>query len=244
LGPFGKGFRLVNMAVDKGHLITICGIDGSGKTVQSELLCLRAREAGWKVETIGFPRYGEGFFAEVVARYLRGEFGQDPNQVSPYLAALPFACDRWQAAPKLRGWLEAGALVVCNRYVAANLAHQGAKIESPTERREFLRWVEELEYEVLGLPRADVNVWLDMPAEIASKLISGKSERSYLRRARDIHESNLPYLKATREVYRELAERGADWLTVECASGGRALPPKEIAERVWSALTRALDVVR
>jgi len=224
----------------KGHLIAICGIDGSGKTVQCELLCRRARQAGWRVETMGFPRYGEGFFADLVARYLRGEFGQDPAQVNPYLAALPFACDRWEAAPTLRAWLATGALVVCNRFVAANLAHQGAKIAAPAERGEFLRWVEELEYGVFALPRPAVNVWLDMPVEIACTLISKKGERKYLRQTRDIHESSLSHLKATHEVYRELAERGDDWVTIECSREGQPLPPEEIAERVWSAVSQAL----
>ncbi len=226
---------------ERGRLIAICGIDGSGKTVQTELLCRRARQAGVTVQTMEFPRYQGGFFGELIARYLRGEFAKDPAAVNPYLVALPFACDRWQAAPILHGWLAEGALVVCNRYVPANLAHQGAKIESPAERSEFLKWVDELEYEVFGLPRADLHVWLDMAVQIASDLVSKKHPRKYLRQERDIHENSMSHLTATREVYSELAAQGPDWLTVHCAAGGHALPPEQIAQKLWAGVSRLLE---
>lgn len=220
----------------KGCLIAVCGIDGSGKTVQTEMLCRRARQAGWTVHPIEFPRYREGHFGGVIARYLRGDISEDPAEVDPYLAALPFACDRWQAAPELRRWLREGALVVCNRYVPANLAHQGGKIESPSERQEFRRWVEELEYEVFELPRPDLHLWLDMPPELAAELISRKPGREYLGLKRDIHEISPPHLRATWEVYRELAEGSADWLRVQCEGQGRPLPREQIAEEVWRAV--------
>jgi len=225
----------------KGRLIAICGIDGSGKTVQTELLCRRARKAGWRVEAIEFPRYEESFFGGLVARYLRGDFSKDPAGVDPYLAALPFACDRWEAAPTLRRWLEEAALVVCNRYVPANLAHQGGKIHSESERDEFLRWVEKLEYEVFAVPRPDLHVWLDVPPEPAVELISRKRKRGYLKDARDIHESSLAHLLATREVYRRLAAGSRDWLTVQCAVQGRLLAPEQIAEEVWRGVRPVLE---
>jgi len=221
----------------QGCLIAICGIDGSGKTLQSELLRDRAAATGLRVEAIDFPRYDQGFFGKLIARYLRGEISQDPAAVDPYLAALPFACDRWEALPVLREWLEAGAVVISNRYVAANLAHQGSKIESPESRREFLDWVERLEYDVFGLPRPDVHVLLDVSPEVAATLIARKQERKYLKQGKDIHESNLDYLAATGQVYRDLAA-AQNWLTIECAVGGKVRPPEAIAEEVWNGLCR------
>jgi dTMP kinase len=217
-------------------VVAICGIDGSGKSLQCDLVARRARAEGLRVEGIEFPRYGEGFFADVVARYLRGEFAADPAAVSPYLAALPFALDRWQAAPTLRRWLEEGALVLCNRYVAANLAHQGAKIGPGEARRDFLSWLEELEYGILELPRPDLQVWLDMPPEVAVRLIGRKGRRAYLEGARDIHESSPSHLRAAGEVYRELAQGRPGWLTVECAPEGTLLPPERITDVIWSHL--------
>jgi dTMP kinase len=219
-----------------GCLVAVCGIDGSGKTVQTERLAQRARAAGWAVQTTSFPRYQERPFGPLIGRYLRGELGRTADGVDPYLAALPFACDRWQMAPALREWLGKGALLICNRYVSANCAHQGAKIADAAGRREFVRWVEDLEYNVFALPRPDLQVLLQMPPPRAQSLISGKEQRSYLREASDIHESDLAYLEATARAYDELAEGGARWLRVDCAPGGRLLEPEQIAEQVWGAV--------
>jgi dTMP kinase len=219
----------------RGRLIAVCGIDGSGKTLQCELLARRAAAAGWRVESIEFPRYESGFFGQLIARYLRGEFAADPSAVDPYLAALPFACDRWEAKPTLVRWLKAGALVVANRYVSANLAHQGSKLEDPARRREFMRWVEEMEYGVFALPRPDLQVWLDMPPEAAVHLIAKKTTRAYLQQGRDIHENSMRHLRGTYEAYRELAA-SPGWLRIECAAGGRPLEPERIAAAVWDGI--------
>jgi len=215
----------------------MCGIDGSGKTVQTQALAERARCAGLAVQTIEFPRYRDGFFGEVIARYLRGEFADDPSAVNPYLAAMPFACDRWEASPLIRRWLAVGSLVVCNRYVAANLAHQGGKIGSAARREQFFDWLLRLEYEVFGIPRPDLQIWLDMPPRVALKLIALKGQRSYLRGGTDIHERSVSHLEATRAAYLELSRRWADWVVIECASGDEPLPVELIADRVWAAVS-------
>ena len=227
----------------KGLLIVICGIDGSGKTLQTAMLRDRVRRAGRRARTIEFPRYEQGFFGNLVARYLRGEFAKDPAAVDPYLATLPFACDRWEALPVLDGWLKAGAVVISNRYVPANLAHQGGKITSRARRREFLQWVTKLEYGVFGLPRPALHVWLDMPPRVAATLILRKHKRKYLKSRRDIHESSSKHMLATRVVYKELAG-GRGWVRIECAEKGRPLPPEDIAEKVWQAVCRRLPQVR
>lgn len=223
-----------------GRLVTICGIDGSGKTAQAKALTERAREEECVVENVEFPRYGQSFFGELIARYLRGEFGDEPGQVNPYLASLPFACDRWEAAPMLRGWIEEGKLVVANRYVPANLAHQGAKIASDQKRQVFFEWVQKLEYDVFGLPHPDLHVWLDMPPSLAQNLVGRKHERDYLQGSEDIHERDLAYLEATRAVYLSLARNGPAWTRIECAPDGELLPVGVIAEKVWSAVSGIL----
>ena len=221
-----------------GRLVVLCGIDGSGKTVQKEALALRARSEGLKVRTIDFPRYDEGPFGELIARYLRGEFAADPLNVDPYLASLPFACDRWQAAPLIRRWLAEGALVICNRYVAANLAHQGGKTESPRSRKAFVRWVCSVEYEVFQVPRPDLHVLLDMPAEVATQLVKKKGKRDYLRKKQDIHEKHMEHLEATRRMYQWLARNNADWVRIQCARTGAPRPVEAVAEKVWSLVSR------
>jgi len=221
--------------------VAICGIDGSGKTTQTALLARRAGQEGLSARCIAFPRYGQGFFADLIERYLRGEFASKAGGVNPYLASLPYACDRWEASPQLRQWLAEGRLVICNRYVPANLAHQGAKVPAGHARAEFFRWVETLEYDVFGLPKADLNVLLDVEAEQARELIKRRQADAGGRALADIHERDLTYLRATAEVYRELAAgRDAAWAVIQCAEKGALLSPMEIAGKVWDAVARVV----
>jgi len=225
----------------RGRLIALEGIDASGKATQTALLAQRAEAAGLRVRTISFPRYGEGFFAEMVERYLRGEFARRAGDVSPYLAALPYACDRWQAAPMLREWLGGGRAVLCNRYVAANLAHQGSKLASDAERRAFYEWDLRLEHEVLGLPRPALQVLLEVPTDLAAALRRERDAREGRAEGDDIHEADLSYLRATADAYRQVAaETPGPWAVVQCAEGGRMLPPERISDAVWDAARNVL----
>lgn len=231
----------------RGHLIIICGIDASGKATQTELLAAALRADGRTVRTISFPRYGESFFSGLIERYLRGEFAARAGDVDPYLASLPYACERWEAAPQLRGWLAAGHVVLCNRYVTANLAHQGCKVPDEEERRAFYGWVERLEYGVFKLPRPDLHVLLDVPAEVAAALAADRRAARAEEQDEDIHEGDTGYLKAAAACYRELAAADPDaWAVVECVRDvcppgrGRLLPREEIARLVRARASEVL----
>jgi len=227
--------------VSVGKLIALCGIDASGKTTQTELLRQRAQREGFSVRQVSFPRYGEGFFAELIQRYLRGEFARRAADVSPYLAALPYACDRWQAAPLLRQWLDEGHVVLCNRYVPANLAHQGSKLPSAEDRAEFYAWDCRLEYEVLGLPRPDLQVLLEVDTDCAVALRRQRDARQGRAEGDDIHEADVAYLRATAAAYREVAQTTpGPWAVVQCTEDGTMLPPEEIAEAVWAEARQVL----
>lgn len=223
-----------------GWLVAVCGIDGSGKTVQAKNLCERAEAEGCTARSMEFPRYGEGFFAELVERYLRGDFGGEATDVSPYLAALPYAGDRWEAADTLRGWLDEGALVVCNRYVPANVAHQGGKLEDPAERERFRDWVHRLEYDVYGIPRPDLHLWLDMPPAAAAGLARGRGDDERPAGGEDIHERDTVHLERTREVYGWLAKTQDAWVRIECARNGEPDSPRSISERIWKTVEKDL----
>jgi len=224
-----------------GRLVAICGIDGSGKTTQAALLADRARAEGLEVRSISFPRYGEGFFAELIERYLRGEFAARAGQVSPYLAALPYACDRWEAAPLLAAWLREADLVICNRYVPANMAHQGSKLPAGPKRRAFFDWVERLEYDVFRLPRPDLHVLLDVPVSVAMDLARARNVGEGRAEEADIHERDAAYLEATAAAYRELARlEPSRWAVVQCDEEGSLKPPERIASAVWAAVRQVL----
>jgi dTMP kinase len=227
---------------EHGVLVAICGIDGSGKTTQSELLAERVRDTGLRLREVSFPRYGQGFFADLIERYLRGDFAARAADVSPYLASLPYALDRWQASAQLWDWLAAGDFVLCNRYVPANMAHQGSKLTDADTRRAFFQWVERLEYEVLGLPWPDLQVLLSIAPHVAANLMTGRAARTEALETGDIHERDMGHLDATARAYRELAEleAGGAWAVVECCGGDSMRPPEQIADLVWAEVSRMM----
>jgi thymidylate kinase len=132
---------------------------------------------------IGFPNY-EGFFGKLVARFLNGEFGPLPA-VDPHFSALLYAGDRLESKSAIESALASGAVVLADRYVGSNLAHQGARV--PPEKREaFLKWLTRLEYEIYALPPEDLVIYLRLPVAEAHRLVGQKGARDYSFRGKRI----------------------------------------------------------
>ena len=217
-----------------GALLAIEGIDGSGKGTQAGLLCATASARGYRVAPFSFPLYDGNPFSRAVADYLNGEFGA-ADEVHPELAALLYAGDRFHARPRLLAALEQHDLVVCDRYIASNAAHQGAKLTGAARRR-LLDWLEEVEYGEFALPRPDLVVLLDAPVALARELVGRKAARGYTTLEADIHEADAGHSGATREVYLELARRDG-WRVVRTAGDDGAMrEAAEIAADVWSSV--------
>jgi dTMP kinase len=214
-------------------LIALEGIDGSGKGTQADLLIERARSEGLDVETYSFPRYGTNAYAEGIGRYLNGEFG-DVNHVPAEFAALLYAGDRLACRDALAEAAAARDLLICDRYVPSNLAHQGAKLD-PDRRAAFIDWLIAIEYGIHALPRPDLVLLFDVPVDLAMAMVHKKARRSYTDMKADIHEGDRRYLTACRDVFHTLAEREPDrWLIVPCTDGAGAMRPQdEIAEYIW-----------
>src|SRR5215831_6324813 len=153
----------------KGKLLVIEGIDGAGKGTQAARLVETAGAHGLSATAFSFPLYDGNPFSRAIVDYLNGELG-GLEDVHPALAALLYAGDRLHARPRLLAALAEHDLVVCDRYVASNLAHQGAKLEGG-ERERLLAWVDEIEFGEFALPRPDLVVLLDAPATLARELV-------------------------------------------------------------------------
>jgi dTMP kinase len=225
---------IANSMPVRGKFIVLEGIDGSGKRTQIEAL---GREFGRREMAflqVSFPNYG-GFFGKLVARFLNGEFGP-LAAVDPHFSALLYAGDRLESKPVIESALVAGQIVLADRYVASNLAHQGARV--PREKRsEFLGWLKQLEYEVHGLPAEDLVIYLRLPPAEAHRLVGRKGVRDYTKSRRDLQEADLGHLGAASEVYDELAGQ-ANWVTVECidATSGAVRAPAAIHAEIVAAL--------
>jgi len=220
----------------RGKLIVLCGTDGSGKATQAKLLAEKLKKEGFSVKEADFPQYGKSFFAGLVQRYLNGEFGS-ADEVSPYFASLIYAGDRFEAAGQLSKWLDEGSIIISNRYVSDNKAHQGGKIGDKKKRQEFFAWLDELEYKTMKIPKEDLVVFLNVPYEIGQQLVDKKGDREYLNgKKRDIHEADKEHLKAAYNAYLEMAKSEKNWVRIDCTSSGKILPVEEIAAMVWAAV--------
>lgn len=220
-------------------LIAIEGIDGSGKGTQAKLLHQRMLDAGRSSELISFPRYSATHFGQTIGRFLNGEFGQ-LDQVDPLLAATLYAADRFESIGMLTGLLDTRDVVVADRYVASNVAHQGAK-KVGDERTRLQEWILKTEHEVFRLPRAQLVVHLDLPAETAQMLIARKAKRDYTDQAADLQEADRDYLDSVRQAYLELASREPDWTTISLLDGERLKSIEEVGDEIWSVANRRLD---
>lgn len=219
------------MRKDKGAFLVLDGTDGSGKQTQATMLVDRLRTMDVDVRHFTFPQY-ETPIGGAIRALLDGKHG-DFTAVSSRAASLLFAADRLEAAQSLRRLLKEGAVVVCDRYVTANLAHQGSKIPAHLikEREEFVDWILKLEYEHLALPRPTVSLILKVPVEISLTLLKERSRVSGT--PLDTHESSESHLRAAYDMFSLISTKLPDIKTVHCAPEGFLLNRVQIHELVW-----------
>lgn len=215
----------IQAALDEQHivarLIAIEGIDGSGKGTQATRLVAELQARGQAAVLFGFPRYRETFFGARIGEFLNGRFGT-LTEVHPFLAALLFAGDRFESRDRLLQLLAASEVVVLDRYVASNIAHQAAKRQG-AERQVLAEWIRRLEFEVYHLPPADVTILLDLPAQVARTLVSRKHPRDYTSAAADLQEEDLAYQEQVRGMYLALCAADPTWRKVSVVDAAGAV---------------------
>ena len=222
-----------------GILIAIDGVDASGKETQSKMLFDRLTKSGKSVRSVSFPMY-ESESSYFVKEYLAGSYGKNPSDVNAYAASMLFAADRF--ATYRTDWgknYENGDIIIADRYVTSNLIHQAGKISDKSEKKAFIEWEEDFEYNKLSLPRPDITIFLDMPTEYALKLMSGRSNKIDGSSKKDIHESNREYLEKSYKNASDISDM-LSWKRICCVDSGRILSPEEIHSRVFEAVSSLL----
>lgn len=215
----------------KGKLIVIEGLDGSGKSTQIE--CLKNKLNGKNVHRIKLPDYDSESSA-LVKMYLRGDFGKDPGDVNAYAASAFYAVDRFaNYKMKWKSFYDNGDIIISDRYTTSNAYHQATKIEK-SERAEFFKWLEDFEYGLIGVPKPDAVIYLDMPIEISQKMMSERYHGDETKK--DIHESNLDYLYKCRDAALDAAEK-MGWYVVKCSDGDRPRSIESIGDEIYSIIS-------
>jgi len=216
-------------------LFVVEGIDGSGKSTQIKLLNDYFTQKGYRCEYLHFPRTDAPYFGELIARFLRGEFGS-LNEVDPWLVAMLYAGDRRDASELISGWLKKGNMVLLDRYTYSNIAYQCAKLRDPAEQKVLMNWILNLEFSHFGIPRPDLNIFLDVPFSFTEKKLSLSrtgEDRNYLNGTNDIHEGSLLFQRKVREIYLKVSQSDSRLCVVNCSDKhGGMLPPSKIFDLV------------
>ena len=166
----------------KGIFVVLEGSDGSGKTTQARVLCAALRRKGYKVHPTAEPS------RSTVGRLIRRRilYGK---KTRPEVEALLFAADRFlHLESEILPALAVGRIVVCDRYIYASFAYQGAQgVDS--------QWLQEINQFAI---KPDLALYLDVPAKTGMGRI--KRKKSLLEK--------LELQERVREEYFKLAETG------------------------------------
>ncbi len=218
----------------RGKFIVIDGSDGTGKTTQIKLLVKKLTKSGLKVRVEDFPQYGKKS-AGPVEDYLNGSYGS-ATALGAYIPSIFYAVDRFAAAERIRKHLNAGFVVLSNRYVTSNMAHQGSKIKNASARSKYFKWLTDLEYSFFKIPKPDIEIILHLPAKISSKLIKQRGPKFFLGYKKlDIHEADLQHLAVAEKVYLEIA-RKFKFPVISGFVNNKLLSPKEINDKIYAII--------
>jgi len=226
----------------RGKFIVVDGTDGSGKATQVKELVIRLRKEGRKVKTIDFPQYYDNFFGKMVGECLIGKYG-DWTKTDPHIASVIYAADRWESGSRITKWLERGFDVIADRYSSSNQIHQGGKVLNGTKRREFLQWLEEMEFGVFKIPRPDLIIYLDVPLEQVKKLMEKEDKnvkKSHQHGKKDMHETDPKHLENARKSAIKMIKENNNWTRINCVKNKKLMPIQEISEEVWNKVKKYL----
>jgi dTMP kinase len=226
----------------KGKLIVVDGIDGSGKATQVKILKQRLIKEGYMVKSIDFPRYDTNFFGSLIGEYLSGLHG-DFIKMDSKVASILYAADRFESSAEIKKWLADGYVVIADRYATANQIHQGGKINDLKKRKEYLSWLDKMEYGVFKIPRPDLVIYLDVPFEVSKMWLVNKvaqRKKTYLKGRKDVAEDNLIHLKNSRNSAILLAKQNKNWVKIECCKGMVCMGPEQVGEEVHKVVKKKL----
>lgn len=224
----------------KGKLIIIeSGSDASGKATQSKKIYERLKDEGYKCIKVTFPDYDNESSA-LVKMYLRGDFGSNANEVSPYIASTFYAADRYASfKTKWEEFYNSGGIIISDRYTTSNMVHQAAKMEE-AEKEEFLKWLYDLEFNIYGIPKPDEVIFLDVDPHVSKKLMENRLNKFTGQEKKDIHESDADYLIKSYNNSLSIADR-YKWKVIKCSNNGVLRSINDIHEEVYRNI---IDVIR
>lgn len=218
----------------KTKIISIEGIDGSGKGSQFPLLYEALTARGYTVARRDYPCY-ESFFGKEVGRLLAGDGGARADAIEGKSMALWFALDRFESFQSYRDG-ETDFLLL-NRFVLSNAVYQSIR-DIDLGKPDIVDWIFELEYEHFGLPRPDATLLFDVSEAQAEENVKKKGFRGYVGEGADVYESSTGIQERARKKYLACAERFPEIAVIPCMENGALLSPGAICARAVAELER------
>lgn len=220
-----------------GKIIVIEGTDSSGKETQTKLLYERIKKIYDKTIKISFPNY-ESPACEPVKMYLAGKFGKDATKINPYPVSTMYAIDRY--ASFKQNWekfYRDNYIIITDRYVTSNMIHQASKIEDKNKKEEYLKWLEDLEYEKIQIPKPDEIIFLKMPIEKAKILMEERKNKITGEEKKDIHELNEEYLKKSYDNACSISKKYS-WTEIECVEENKIKTVEQINNEIFEKIKK------
>lgn len=213
--------------------LAIEGADGAGKGTVSAALVQHLVADGRRAALVSFPRYADTVGGFAIGEFLAGRMGR---AVTPQAAAVLYALDRFESRDRLQALAAENDVLVFDRYLASNMAYQGAQVESDSSP-DLMNWIAELETGSFGLRLPDRSVFLDTPAAVSRRFIAQKHQRSYTDRTFDEYEADDGLQDRVRANYRRLASaEPSRWQVVATTINDQPRPPADIAGEIAAAL--------
>ena len=220
-----------------GKLFVIDGTDGSGKQTQFVKLQERLKKEGVDYKVVSFPNY-DSPSSSLVKMYLSGEFGSNAKEISPYIASTFYAADRYATFQKgYKEYYENGGIILADRYTTANIVHQAGKIENKEERKKFLDWLWDFEFNLYGLPIPTEVFFLNMPIEKSVELMKNRENKFTHEAKKDIHERDIGHLQDAYAAACEVA-KDYNWYEVKCVNNNDIRTIEDIHEEIYKEIKK------
>lgn len=220
--------------MSKGKLIVIEGTDCSGKQTQTDILVENLKQLGIKAISFGFPNYasptGKIIGEAYLGKHSESYFTEGIENVDPKISSLYYAADRAYNIDIINKHLEAGYIVVLNRYVESNMAFQGGKIKDIKSRNMMYEWLDNLEFVLLDLPRPDLVLFLYLPYEYVCTL---KEKRGKI--------ANINLLRMAETAYLELSTI-YDYEKINCLKDNHFRSIDDISEEILEKVKKYLEM--
>lgn len=207
----------------KGRFITFEGVDGAGKTTQVERIESRLRDSGFRVLRTREP--GGTPIGDLIRELL---LNPSNSAMTARTEALLYAASRSQHVDEqIRPALEQGYVVLCDRFVDASIAYQGAGLELGEDAVWRIN-----QFALDGL-EPDITIMFELPPEEATRRLSMSRKGHALDR---IERRDKAYFDRVREVFRRLAEENPKRIY----SVDATLPVDELEQEIWHCVWKQL----